>query len=92
MPVVTATDTVGSSASQNYAVTIVPGAFSQYVVTVGGSSPVPAGSGFLVETAVTIHDGTAFVFGSQNPSGAGADPRADRTAFRNFLGGIRLSR
>jgi hypothetical protein len=67
-------------------------------ITIGGaparllSMQCPAGSGFLVETAVTIHDGTAFVFASQNPSGAGADHRADRTAFRNFLGGIRLSR
>ena len=67
-------------------------------ITIGGaparllSMQCPAGSGFLVETAVTIHDGTAFVFASQNPSGAGADHRADRIAFRNFLGGIRLSR
>jgi hypothetical protein len=67
-------------------------------ITIGGaparlfSIQCPAGSGFLVETAVTIHAGTAFVFASQNPSGAGANHRADRTAFRNFLGGIRLSR
>ena len=50
----------------------------------------PPGSGFLVETAVTIHDGTAFVFASQNPSGAAADYRADCAAFRKFLAGIRF--
>ena len=67
-------------------------------ITIGGaparllSMQCPAGSGFLVETAVTIHAGTALVFASQNPSGAGANHRADRTAFRNFLGGIRFSR
>jgi hypothetical protein len=49
----------------------------------------PAGSGFLVETAVTVHDGTAFVFASQNPTGTKA---TDRAAFRAFLAGIRLQR
>jgi hypothetical protein len=52
----------------------------------------PPGSGFLVETAVTIHAGTAFVFASQDPSGAAADHRANRAAFQLFLGGIRLPR
>ncbi len=48
-------------------------------------------SGFLVEIAVTVHHGTAFVFASQNTSlGAAADHPADRAAFRNFLAGIRL--
>jgi hypothetical protein len=67
-------------------------------ITIGGaparllSMQCPPGSGFLVETAVTIHAGTAFVFASQNPSGATANHRADRTAFRNFLGGIRFPR
>ena len=67
-------------------------------ITIGGaparllSTQCPAGSGFVVETAVTIHDGTAFVFASQNPSGAGADHRADRAAFRKFLAGIRFQR
>jgi hypothetical protein len=51
----------------------------------------PPGSGFLVETAVTIHDGTAFVFASQNPSGAGSQS-ADRAAFRTFLASIRFQR
>ena len=52
------------------------------------------GSGFLVEIAVTVHHGTAFVFGSQNPFKFGSqNPRkADRAAFRNFLDGIRLPR
>jgi hypothetical protein len=52
------------------------------------------GSGFLVEIAVTVHHGTAFVLGSQNPFKFGSqNPRkADRAAFRNFLDGIRLPR
>ena len=51
----------------------------------------PAGSGFLVEIATTIHDGTAYVFTSQNPTGSG-NPSADRAAFRTFLAGIQLQR
>jgi hypothetical protein len=51
----------------------------------------PPGSGFLVELAVTIHDGTAFVFASQNPSGTGSQS-ADRAAFRTFLASIRFQR
>ena len=68
-------------------------------ITIGGAPArllgmqCPAGSGFLVETAVTIHHGTAFVFASQNPSGnAPADQRPDRAAFRKFLAGIRFGR
>ena len=49
----------------------------------------PAGSGFLVEIATTIHDGTAYVFTSQNPTGSG-NQNADRAAFRTFLAGVRL--
>jgi hypothetical protein len=49
----------------------------------------PPHSGFLVEIAVTVHHGTAFVFASQNQ--AGTTP-ADRAAFRKFLAGIRLQR
>jgi hypothetical protein len=49
----------------------------------------PAGSGFLVEVVVTVHDGTGFVFGSQNRSGTKA---SDRAAFRAFLAGIQLRR
>jgi hypothetical protein len=53
----------------------------------------PAGSGFLVELTVTIHHGTGFVIGSQNPSGeTPTDQPADRAAFREFLAGIRLKR
>jgi hypothetical protein len=48
----------------------------------------PAGSGFLVEIAVTVRNGTGFVFASQNQNGATAP--TDRAAFRTFLAGIRL--
>jgi len=51
----------------------------------------PRGSGFLVEVATTVHHGTGYLFASQNPSGNGSQ-RADRTAFREFLGGIRFWR
>jgi hypothetical protein len=67
-------------------------------ITIGGAPArlmgmqCPAGSGFLVETAVTIHDGTAFVFASQDPAGTPATHPADRAAFRNFLGGITFPR
>jgi hypothetical protein len=66
-------------------------------ITIGGaparllSMQCPPGSGFLVETAVTIHDGTAFVFASQNPSGTG-NHSADRAAFRKFLASIQFQR
>jgi hypothetical protein len=55
------------------------------------SMQCPPGSGFLVEVAVTIHGGSAFVFASQNPSGSGSHS-ADRAAFRKFLAGIRFQR
>jgi hypothetical protein len=66
-------------------------------ITIGGapaqllSMQCPPGSGFLIEVAVTIHDGTAFVFASQNPSGTGSR-NADRAAFRTYLAGIGLQR
>jgi hypothetical protein len=66
-------------------------------ITIGGAPArllgmqCPPGSGFLVELAVTIHDGTAFVFASQNPSGTGSQS-ADRAAFRGFLARIRFQR
>jgi len=66
-------------------------------ITIGGapaqllSMQCPPGSGFLVELAVTTHDGTAFVFASQNPSGTGSQS-ADRAAFRKFLASIRVQR
>jgi hypothetical protein len=47
------------------------------------------GNAFLVELVVTVHDGTGFVFGSQNPAGTKA---TDRAAFRAFLTGIQLRR
>jgi hypothetical protein len=66
-------------------------------ITIGGAPAqllnmqCPPGSGFLVELAVTIHHGTAFVFASQNPSGTGSQS-ADRAAFRTFLASIRFQR
>jgi hypothetical protein len=62
-------------------------------ITIGGAPArllrmqCPPGSGFLVEIAVTIHHGTAFVFASQNRTGTAA---TDPAAFRKFLAGIRL--
>jgi hypothetical protein len=64
-------------------------------ITIGGAPArllgmqCPAGSGFLVEIAVTVRHGTAFVFASQPPPGAQSSP-ADRAAFRKFLAGILL--
>jgi len=64
-------------------------------ITIGGaparllSMHCPAGSGFLVEIAVTVRHGTAFVFASQNQTGT---KPTDQAAFRNFLAGIRLQR
>ena len=71
---------------------------SNQAMTIGGiparllSMQCPAGSGFLVETAIAIHDGTVFVLASQNPAGAAANHRADGAAFRNFLAGTRFPR
>jgi len=68
-------------------------------ITIGGAPArligmqCPPGSGFLVETAVTIRHGTAFVFSSQNPSGTTpTDQPADRAAFRTFLAGLGFQR
>ena len=69
---------------------------TRQTITIGGAPAqlltmqCVAGSGSLVETAVTIHAGTAFVLTAQNQAGAVANHRADRAAFRNFLAGIRL--
>ncbi len=66
---------------------------SSQAITIGGAPArllafqCPARSGFLVELAVTVNDGTAFVFGSQNPAGTKA---SDRAAFRQWLAGIQL--
>ena len=65
-------------------------------ITIGGAPArllgmqCPAGSGFLVEIAVTVHHGTAFVFASQHQPGTPVHKPADRAAFRRFLAGIRL--
>jgi hypothetical protein len=91
---------------ESYATAIIRGARaahpcsapqSNQSVTIGGaparlvSLQCPAGSGFLVEIAVTVYHGTGFVFASQNPTATtAADRSADRDAFRNFLTGIRL--
>jgi len=70
---------------------------TDHAITIGGaparllSMQCPPESGFLVEVAVTIHDGTALVFASQNPSGTGSHS-ADRAAFRTFLASIRFQR
>jgi hypothetical protein len=67
-------------------------------ITIGGkparllNMQCPPGSGFLVETATTIHHGIAYVFASENPSGSAADHGADRAAFRKFLAGVRVQR
>ena len=74
-----------------------PATQTSQAITIGGAPArllafqCPPGSGFLVELAVTIHDGTAYVFASQNSSGTGSQS-ADRAAFRNFLAGIRFQR
>ena len=67
---------------------------SNQAITIGGAPArllgmtCPAGSGFLVEIAVTVHNGTGFVFASQPAPGT---TRADQpAAFRKFLAGIRL--
>jgi len=52
----------------------------------------PAGSGFLVEIAVTVHQSTVFLFASRHPPGTPVHKSADRAAFRAFLAGIRLQR
>jgi len=68
---------------------------SNRAITIGGAPArlltviAPAGSGFLVEIAVTVHHGTAFVFASLNPSGT---TPTDRPAFRKFLAGITFPR
>jgi hypothetical protein len=67
-------------------------------ITIGGAPArllgmqCAAGSGFLVDIAVTVRNGTGFVFASQNPPGAttATDRATERAAFRKFLTGIRL--
>jgi hypothetical protein len=67
-------------------------------ITIGGAPArllgmqCQAGSGFLVEIAVTVHNGTGFVFASQPAPGAttATDRATERAAFRKFLAGIRL--
>jgi hypothetical protein len=68
---------------------------SDQAITIGGAPArllgmiCPAGSGFLVEIAVTVRNGTGFVFASQPAPGvSGTDQPA--AAFRKFLAGIRL--
>jgi len=73
---------------------------SDQAITIGGAPArllgmqCAAGSGFLVEIAVTVRNGTGFVFASQNPPGAttATDRATERAAFRKFLTGIRLRR
>jgi len=68
---------------------------SDRAITIGGAPAqlltmqCAPGSGFLVEIAVTVHNGTGFVFASQPAPGVtGTDQPA--AAFRKFLAGIRL--
>jgi hypothetical protein len=51
----------------------------------------PPGSGFFVELATVVHNGTGFLFTSLNRS-VSPSPSADRVAFRKFLAGIQLQR
>ena len=82
---ITAADTVGASASQNFTVVIAPGPFSEYTVTVvgptwpSGTSTVAAGSPFLVAVqaadaygnAISNYSGPAVVSASIAPAGGG---------------------
>ena len=52
----------------------------------------PPGSGFPVELAATIQDGTAPVITSQNPTRTAAAEPADPAALRTFIGGVRFQR
>jgi hypothetical protein len=68
-------------------------------ITIGGTPArllgmqCPARSGFLVQFAVTVRNGTGFAFTSQNPTATTpADRATDRAAFGKFLAGIRLRR
>jgi hypothetical protein len=73
-----------------------PAPQTDQAITIGGAPArlltmqCPAGSGFLVEIAVTVHHGTAFLFASQHQPGTPVHHSADRAAFRRFLAGIRL--
>jgi len=88
---------------ESYATAIIRGARAAHpcsppqtsqAITIGGAPArllgmhCPPRSGFLVEIAVAVRNGTGFVFVSQNQNGATAP--TDRAAFRNFLAGIRL--
>ena len=73
-----------------------PAPQTDQAITIGGAPArlltmqCPAGSGFLVEIAVTVHHGTAFLFATQHQPGTPVNHSADRAAFRRFLAGIRL--
>jgi hypothetical protein len=66
-------------------------------ITIGGAPArllgmqCPPGSGFFVELATVVHNGTGFLFTSLNRS-ASPNPSADRAAFRKFLASIRFPR
>jgi hypothetical protein len=67
-------------------------------VTIGGAPARlrgmhrPLGSGFPAEPAATIHDGTAFVIGAQDPTGTPAAAPAGRAPSRPFLADAGLHR
>jgi uncharacterized repeat protein (TIGR03803 family) len=78
---VTATDTVGAAAAQSFTATINPGPFSQYLVTILGSSTVQAGDSFQVTVqaadrygnAVTSYSGPATVTATISPTSAASN-------------------
>jgi hypothetical protein len=57
--IVTATDTVGASASQSYMVSVGPGPFGAYQVSASGSKTIQAGSAFQVMVQATDQYGNA---------------------------------
>jgi glycosidase len=73
---ITATDSSGASASQSYSLTVDATTFSQYLVSLVGSSTIEAGNNFLVAvqaadasgSPVTSYSGPATVTASLSPS------------------------
>ncbi len=87
---VTATDSVGASASQSYTITISAGPFTQYRVTVVGTSAIPAGNNFLVAVQATDAYGNA-VAGYAGPSSVTASI-SPASAASNFPTTVSINR
>jgi Putative Ig domain/Bacterial Ig-like domain (group 3) len=76
---ITATDSIGASASQSYSITVTTGNFAGYTVAVQGSSTVTAGTPFIVTVQaadafgnpITNYSGPSTVTPSLNPSSWG---------------------